>query len=335
MVTRTRSRWQTPAWKRDLATAFTRVPDLLAFLDLDPGLADGAAGVARTFPVLVPQGYAALMEPGNPTDPLLRQVLPVAEEARTAAGFSTDPVGDNDAAVAPGLLQKYAGRALYLAAATCAVNCRYCFRRHFRFDDGPPAAARREAALAALAGDPSIHEVILSGGDPLMLDDPVLDRLIGRLEGIGHLRRLRLHTRLPVVLPRRITPILCERLAASRLQGVVVIHANHPAELGAAAATALARLDAHRLPLLNQSVLLHGVNDDAETLAALAERLFELRVHNYYLHMLDPVAGAAHFAVTEERAIALIMELRRRLPGYLVPRLVREVPGAPHKMPVA
>ena len=283
--------------------------------------------------MLVPRGFAALMQPGDPRDPLLLQVLPQAAEQLSVEGFRADPVQDAEAIRAPGLLQKYRGRALLLVTGACALHCRYCFRRQFPYAEHA-SGQRFDAALAVLQESSDVREVILSGGDPLMLDDDALAYLLSRLEAIGHLRRLRLHTRLPVVLPSRVTSALCRLLSRGRLRPVIVTHVNHPAELGGAAADALDRLGRARIPLLNQSVLLRGVNDDADLLATLAERLFDLGVTNYYLHQLDRVSGAAHFEVDDGRALRLQRQLRERLPGYLVPRLVREQPGASHKTPL-
>ncbi|TVQ94361.1 MAG: EF-P beta-lysylation protein EpmB [Chromatiaceae bacterium] len=329
MLARSPGRWQMQPWQRELAAAFTRPAELLAYLGLDPAL---TAPVA--WPLLVPRGFAALMVPGDPADPLLRQVLPSAAEGLATPGYSTDPLAEAAARRAPGLLCKYRGRALLLVTKACAVHCRYCFRRHSHTPATGPAIAGLEAALQALAADPGIHEVILSGGDPLLLDDVALRALIARLAALPHLRRLRLHTRVPVLLPARITPTLVDLLTGTRLAPVMVIHTNHAAELGDAAAAALDRLGRARIPLLNQGVLLRGVNDSSAVLAALAERLFALGVINYYLHLLDPVQGAAHFAVPRSRARALLRALRAELPGYLVPRLVCEVAGAPSKLPI-
>jgi len=320
-----------PVWKLELARSFTKPGALLSYLDIDPGrlVADPAATL--DFPMLVPRGFAGLMRAGDPQDPLLRQVLPTTEERLPAPGFGLDPVNDAAARRGPGLLQKYAGRALLLTTAACAVHCRYCFRRHFSVAGEASLRGRFDAALAVLVECTDIREVILSGGDPLLLDDSALGALIARLEDIPHLRRIRLHTRLPVVLPSRVGPELCRRLTDTRLQPALVIHANHPAELGDDARRALGQLRQAQIPLFNQSVLLRGVNDDLEVLTALSERLFELGVVSYYLHQLDRVQGAAHFEVSDNRALGLIKALRARLPGYLVPRLVREVPGEPHK----
>jgi EF-P beta-lysylation protein EpmB len=320
-------------WKAELAQAFTRPADLLRYLGIAQAELAGAVAASDQFRTLVPRGFAALMRPGDARDPLLLQVLPRAAELLPAAGFCADPVGDAGAIRAPGLLQKYAGRALLLVTGACAVHCRYCFRRQFPYAEHA-SGQRFDAALDALQASADVPEVILSGGDPLMLDDDALASLVARLETIDHLRRLRLHTRLPVVLPSRVTSALCRRLSRGRLRPVLVIHANHPAELDGAAADAIGRLGRAGIPVLNQSVLLRGINDDADVLATLAERLFDLGVTNYYLHQLDRVSGAAHFAVDDSRALFLQEQLRRRLPGYLVPRLVREQAGATHKTPL-
>ena len=285
--------------------------------------------------MLVPRGYAALMEPGNPDDPLLRQVLPLPVEGEIRPGFSIDPVGDTTAALAPGLLQKYRGRALLVSTPACAVHCRYCFRRHYPYAQAALGADNGAAAIAAIGADPTIKEVILSGGDPLMLDDGTLGTLVEALSIIPHLDRLRIHTRMPVVLPARITSAICSVFTETRLQVVVVIHANHPRELSDAAGGALDRLRGIGAVLLNQSVFLRGINDAPDTLCNLSERLFRCNVIPYYLHLLDRVQGAAHFEVQEDEARDLMSTLRLRLPGYLVPRLVREKAGTASKIPIA
>jgi EF-P beta-lysylation protein EpmB len=274
------------------------------------------------------------MNPGDATDPLLRQVLPSRAERIPADGYLLDPVGDGAATRLPGLIQKYRGRALLMVHGACAVHCRYCFRRHYSYADLGATDPRLQGALAAIAADPSLTEVILSGGDPLLLDDPGLGSLLARLDAIPHLRRLRIHSRLPVVLPERVTDELCRSLQGLRLSPVLVIHTNHPQELGANAAASLARLRTGGVTLLNQSVLLRGINASVDTLAVLSEQLFACGVLPYYLHQLDPVQGAAHFQVPDEEALALLETLRSRLPGYLVPRLVREVAGEPAKRPL-
>ena len=319
-------------WKQELREAFTQPEALLGSLGLDPRLAAPAA--ARQFPFLVPRGFARLMVPGDPDDPLLRQVLPLAAELEEHPGYSAGPVGDAPSRRATGLLRKYQGRALLLVTGACALHCRYCFRRHFPYARDTLVQDRDQAALALLARDPGITEVVLSGGDPLMLDDEGLAALFNRLTAIPHLRRLRLHTRLPVVLPARITPSLLALLAASRLPIALVIHANHAREVrGEEVRAALSALKATGATLLNQSVLLRGVNAEAASLADLSEALFAAGVLPYYLHRLDPVAGAAHFAVSLAEARAIMAKLRTELPGYLVPKLVRELPGGAYKEP--
>jgi len=265
------------------------------------------------------------MRRGDLADPLLRQVLPIDDERRATAGYSADPLQEANASRAPGLIQKYHGRALLIVTGACAVHCRYCFRRNF-----PNDAHRQDIsfpALDAVANDPSLNEVILSGGDPLMLKDTPLRTLVGRLERIPHVRRLRIHTRLPVVIPHRVTADLLAMLAERTKPMTVVVHVNHANEIDGDLGRAIERIASTGVTLLNQSVLLAGVNDDADELTSLSERLHTFGALPYYLHLLDRVTGTAHFDVPEARARALVGEVTRRLPGYLVPRLAREVPG--------
>jgi EF-P beta-lysylation protein EpmB len=321
-------------WEQSLASAFTDPQALLRYLQLDPALASGIGPATDRFRMLVPQGFAALMEKGNPDDPLLRQVLPLAEELRETAGYSTDPVGDGAATRSPGLLQKYPGRALLVTTGACAVHCRYCFRRHFPYREGIVCNNQWQSTLHTLRAEPSISEVILSGGDPLMLPDEALEQMIRDLEQIPHLSSLRIHSRLPIVLPERCTDRLLAILNGSRLRPLLVIHCNHARELGNAARETLALLRQSGLILLNQSVLLKGVNDSSASLCDLSEALFNAGVLPYYVHLLDRVRGAAHFEVTPERARVLQNEIRERLPGYLVPRFVFEQPGRKSKLPL-
>lgn len=321
-------------WKGLLAGAFRDVPALLQSLGLEAAQIPDLDPTPEGFRVLVPRGFAALMGPGDPTDPLLRQVLPLGVEREPSEGFGLDPVGDWTSARRPGLIQKYQGRALLMVQGACAVHCRYCFRRHYPYAELGPRDPRIRNALATIAADQSLCEIILSGGDPMLLDDGPFSGLLMGLERIPHLRRLRIHSRVPVVLPERVTGTLCGLLRRRRLAPVLVIHANHPRELGPGAAAALARLATTGLTLLNQSVLLRGVNDRADILAELGERLFDLGVLPYYLHQLDPVQGAAHFQVPDPEAQDLLESLRSSLPGYLIPRLVREVPGESSKRPL-
>lgn len=333
MITRARTQAQTPAWRQAWSRALRDPHQLLLRLDLDPSLAAGAVTAHGLFRLRVPESYLARIRPGDPNDPLLLQVLPQAAEALERPAFVPDPVDDAAAMAAPGLLHKYPGRVLLIATGACAIHCRYCFRRGFPYGEAG-ALNDWEPALDYIRGHQDISEVILSGGDPLALPDHRLAELLQSLERIPHLRRLRIHTRLPVVLPERVDAGLLSWLGQGRLRQILVLHANHPRELDPPADTALSRLRASGVTLLNQSVLLAGVNDDLETLCELQERAFAAGIVPYYLHLLDRVRGAAHFEVPEPRARQLHAGLGSRLPGYLVPRLVREVPGAPGKVPV-
>lgn len=322
-----------PAWQAELADSYTDPSELLRFLGLDPRDFP-APHRAAGFPFRVTRSYAARMGKGDPADPLLRQVLPLAAELAEQPGFVADPVGDLAANPAPGLLQKYRGRALLVTTGACAIHCRYCFRREFPYEANPLGKRFERAALDFIAGDESLHEVILSGGDPLVLGDDRLAALVAGIAAIPHVRRLRVHSRLPVVLPSRITAELVRVLTGSRLKPVLVIHANHPAEFDAAVGAALDRPRAAGIALLNQAVLLRGVNDDAATLIRLSETLFEHGVLPYYLHLLDRARGTAHFEVEEARGRELLRDMREALPGYLVPKLVREVEGEAYKRPI-
>jgi EF-P beta-lysylation protein EpmB len=305
--------------------------ELCRLLELPPEAADAARQAGQDFSLFVPRGYLARMRPGDIADPLLRQVLPRSDELDEVPGFIADPVADASATRQPGLLRKYEGRVLLLTTGTCAIHCRYCFRRHFPYSEGPRSPAEWQPALEAIAADESLREVILSGGDPLTLVDAMLASLVERLAAIPHLRRLRIHTRLPIVIPERVTDGLINMLRATRLAPIVVVHANHANELDAHVAAALTRLADAGIVLLNQAVLLRGVNDSVEAQAALCERLVDLRVMPYYLHQLDRAAGAAHFEVPVDAGRRIIEALRAWLPGYAVPRYVQEVPGAASK----
>lgn len=283
----------------------------------------------------MPASYLARIERGNPADPLLVQVLPTAAEELEVQGYTSDPVAEAAAKIVPGLLQKYAGRSLMVVTGVCAVHCRYCFRREFPYNELAPADEAWTPALDALAADDSIHEVILSGGDPLSLTDLRLAKLVDRLAAIPHLVRLRVHTRLPIVIPSRVTEELIDWLTGTRLTPIVVLHANHARELDAAVAAAADRLRRAGVTLLNQAVLLRGVNNSADAQADLSLRLIEIGVLPYYLHQLDRVRGAAHFEVPIARGREIITELRRRLPGYAVPAYVQEQAGAAQKVALA
>ncbi|TAM29190.1 MAG: EF-P beta-lysylation protein EpmB [Rhodanobacter sp.] len=320
-------------WRELWRHAITDATELLEMLGLG-GLADRLPPADAGFALRVPRGFVARMRHGDPRDPLLLQVLPQLAELDEVPGFVADAVGDMASREAQGVLHKYQGRALLIASGSCAINCRYCFRRHFPYGDEMAAAGQWRQALAHVRQDLSINELILSGGDPLALSTGKLEELGRGLADIPHVTRLRIHSRLPVVLPERIDAAFTGWLAALPLQKVVVLHANHANEFDASVDAACARLREAGATLLNQSVLLRGVNDEAGALAALSERMFAAGVLPYYLHQLDRVQGAAHFEVDDARALALIEQLRGRLPGYLVPKLVREVGGDPSKRPL-
>jgi len=322
---------QPPAWQQALQDAVSDPAELLGLLGLGPEWLEPARAAARRFPLRVPRGFVDRMRRGDPRDPLLLQVLPLGTELDAVPGYVTDPVGDLAAKAGPGLLHKYEGRALLITTGACAVHCRYCFRRHFPYDDENASRAGFAPALDAIRADTSIGEVILSGGDPLTLNDRRLTLLWEGLAAIPHVRRIRLHTRLPVVLPERIDGAFLEAWSAVPLQKVVVVHANHANEIDLTVRAAIAGLRAADTTVLNQTVLLRGINDRVNDLVALSEALFGAGALPYYLHLLDRVAGAAHFDTPAATARRLVADLATHLPGYLVPRLVREEPGAPAK----
>jgi EF-P beta-lysylation protein EpmB len=321
-------------WQRLWREAIRDPRELLDLLGLDPAALGVDDAAAAQFPLRVPRGFVARMRAGDPHDPLLRQVLPLGEEMKPMPGFSLDAVGDGLAKAGDGVIRKYRGRALLITTGSCAINCRYCFRRHFPYARETAAAGQWRQAVDLIAADASIDEVILSGGDPLSLATAKLAELTHALADIGHLRRLRLHTRLPVVLPERVDDELVSWLAGLPWPVTVVLHANHAHEFDGSVDAACARLREAGVTLLNQAVLLRGVNDDVDALAALSERGFRAGVLPYYLHQLDRVQGAAHFEIPDERARELHATLASRLSGYLVPRLVREVSGDPGKRPL-
>ena len=283
------------------------------------------------FKTKIPPHFLANIDPNNPHDPLLKQVLPLSAETKTVTGYSHDPLAEAAANPIPGLLHKYHGRVLLIASTTCAIHCRYCFRRSFPYEQNNPGRKDWQKALNYIRQDTSIQEVILSGGDPLTLTDTSLQFLITQLNDIPHLTTLRFHTRIPNVMPERITPDLLKILDQIRLKRVMVIHANHPNEIDSTVKATLAKLKNTGFVLLNQAVLLKDVNDNADTLIQLSKTLFDANVLPYYLHMLDKVNGTAHFEVDLKTAKKLMKEIRAKLPGYLVPQLVQEEPGEPNK----
>lgn len=333
MITCSPPRLESDRWQRELADAISDPAELLRLLGIEARALPYAPLSAPGFALKVPRYFVGLMRQGDPHDPLLAQVLPLAIENLHTDGFDSDPVGDLAASQGNGVLQKYHGRALMITTGACAVHCRYCFRRHYPYAEQSLLRHWR-GALATLSALPEVNELILSGGDPLTLSDRRLGQLLQEAEAIPQLQRLRIHTRLPVVLPNRITGELADLFATTRLKVVWVIHANHPHEITPELGHAMRRLRTPGSLLLNQSVLLKSVNDDADILETLSESLFGIGVLPYYLHLLDPVAGAAHFDVALDQAEALMRSLRARLPGYLVPKAVREIPGEPGKTPI-
>ncbi|GAA0479510.1 EF-P beta-lysylation protein EpmB [Tatumella punctata] len=317
-----------------LAEVVTEPDELLKLLNLEhlPALSAGA-DARRLFALRVPRAFIRRMEKGNPDDPLLRQVLTLQEEFIVTPGYSTDPLEEQQSAV-PGVLHKYRNRALLLVKGGCAVNCRYCFRRHFPYQDNQGNKRNWRAALDYIRQHPELDEIIFSGGDPLMAKDHELDWLISELESIPHIRRLRIHSRLPVVIPARITDGLCQRLTGTRLQVIMVTHINHANEIDQPLKDAMGLLKKAGVTLLNQSVLLRGVNDDAGTLAALSNALFDSGILPYYLHVLDKIQGAAHFYVSDDQARQIMRQLLTQVSGYMVPKLAREIGGEPSKTPL-
>ncbi len=322
-------------WQQQLASAARDPYQLVRDLGLDPATAPASIQLGSEFAMRVPAAFARRIRPGDWNDPLLKQVLPLRRETDVQVGYVTDPLAEALANPVPGLVHKYRGRVLLIVSPACAVHCRYCFRRHFPYEDNSTGRHNWQPALDYIRSDTDISEVILSGGDPLAISDRYLADLVTEIETIAHVTRLRIHTRLPVVIPDRVTEQLTGILRDSRLRVVFVLHINHANEIDAPLAAAVARLRASGLSILNQSVLLRGVNDSATVLAALSEALFGIEVMPYYLHLLDPVDGAAHFDVDDTDARALYQELLTLLPGYLVPKLVREEPGEKSKTPLA
>jgi L-lysine 2,3-aminomutase len=318
-------------WSDALKNAIRSGAQLLEILGLSPEAASRSA--EKDFPVLVPREYLRRMRTADPHDPLLKQVLAVRHEVSEETGL-LDPVGDQAVQLIPGLLQKYRHRALLIVSGACAVHCRYCFRRHYPYQSAPKGLSGWQPAISRIAQDPSIDEVILSGGDPLSVRDEVLAQLIDSLNRIQHLSRIRIHTRFPVVIPSRICQPLIDWVSASRCAIYFVLHFNHAAEIDSTTAQAIGQLRRSGATLLNQSVLLQGVNDSLEAQRDLCKRLIDLQILPYYLHQLDPVQGAMHFEVSDASAKTIIEGLRRELPGYAIPQLVREIAGQPHKMPL-
>lgn len=314
-------------WQQQLSEAFNSIEDLCHYLRLPIDALPVSNTAATSFPIRVPLSFAACMEKGNPDDPLLKQVLPTQEELIAYPGFNNDPVGDLKATAQTGVIHKYHGRVLLINTGSCAINCRYCFRRNFPYAELQLSKQSELAAINYIRQDRSLSEVILSGGDPLLLNDTRLAKLLEQLDDIEHIKRIRIHSRLPIVLPARITDEFIKTLQKSSKQIVIVVHCNHANEINNTVIAAFNLLKAHGITLFNQSVLLKGVNDQADILCALSEKLFHHGVVPYYLHLLDKAAGTGHFEISETQAVELIKEVQATLPGYLVPKLVKEVAG--------
>jgi EF-P beta-lysylation protein EpmB len=321
------------SWQKELANVVTDPKLLLEMLHITPEHYVQHFKARKLFPVRVPLSFIKRMEKGNINDPLLKQVMPLAQEFVITDGYFTDPLEEHNT-IAEGLLHKYKNRVLMIVKSGCAINCRYCFRRHFPYQDNSPNKARWQSALDYIANHHDITEVIFSGGDPLMASDEHLAWLIKNLEQISHVKRLRIHTRLPVVIPSRITPTFVALLKNSHLKATMVLHVNHPNEINSEFINALAPLRSAQIPLFNQSVLLQGVNDNASTLVQLSEQLFDQGIQPYYLHLFDAVQGAAHFDVSEQKAVAIVKEMMANLSGFLMPKLVREIAGEANKTPI-
>ncbi len=318
-------------WQHLLSHTLDDPAELLRVLELPAHLLAPAIAAAGDFALRIPLPYLNRIRKGDPDDPLLRQVLPLGAERLSVPGYVTDPLAEASARHADGLIHKYKGRVLLILTGACAINCRYCFRRHFPYDDNRLGPEQWQQVLGYLRLHPEVNEVIFSGGDPLATSDKRLSRMIQDLAQIPHLTRVRVHSRLPVVIPQRITDALISALTGTRLQSLMVLHANHANECDGAVDAAVARLKRAGVTVLNQAVLLRGVNDTVAIQKDLSERLFAAGVLPYYLFVLDAVAGAAHFNVPDDEARALVLALQSELPGFLVPRLAREIPGRPAK----
>lgn len=325
---------KTKTWQQELAEGFNNIDELCEFLNISS--ADKSLiSYSSHFPLRVPREFVSRMEKANINDPLLKQILPIKDENITAPGFTDDPVGDINSMTETGVIHKYQGRVLFITTGSCAINCRYCFRRNFPYSDFQLSTKKHLNAIAYVQSHQDISEVIFSGGDPLLLNDSKILDLIKQLENIAHIKRIRIHSRLPIVLPSRITTEFCNQLSTIKKDLILVVHSNHQNELNEKVKLACQKLKNANITLLNQTVLLKGINDDADQLSALHEKLFTFNILPYYLHLLDKAAGTAHFEVTQVVAIKLMDQIKRSLPGYLVPKLVREQVGAANKIVIS
>lgn len=321
---------QTKTWQQELADGFSNIEEICNYLKISQATKE-LITTSSDFPLRVPREFVDRMEKSNLNDPLLKQILPVKDEHITAPGFINDPVGDIDSMTETGLIHKYHGRVLLITTGSCAINCRYCFRRNFPYNDFQLSTKKNLKAINYIQDQQDISEVILSGGDPLLLSDQKILALIQQIEDIPHIKRIRIHSRIPIVLPSRITTDFCNKLSLIKKDLILVVHANHSNELNAEVKLACEKLKKANITLLNQTVLLKDINDNADQLCTLQEKLFSFNIMPYYLHLLDKAAGTAHFEVSQNIAISLMDQLKKVLPGYLVPKLVREQAGESHK----
>lgn len=331
MIPQTDTSWQTQNWQEQMINAVRDAKELCSIVRINPSDIGLSETAAIQFPIMVPRAFIQKMERGNPKDPLLLQVLNSNQEDLRPEGYSTNPLNESSFNVAPGLIHKYHGRVLMIVSGKCAVNCRYCFRRSFPYNDNNPSRSDWLQAFDYIAKDKSITEVIFSGGDPLSAPDRHLSWIVDHLEKIKHLKRLRIHTRFPVVIPERICDAFLKWVEKTKLKIQLVLHINHPNEINNELVQAIIKLRPYGINVLNQSVLLKDINDNLETQIALQEKSNEAGILPYYLHCLDPIEGASHFDVNKIKAESLIKEMRVKLPGYLVPRLAVEIPGEASK----
>jgi len=332
MILRSAPSWQPESWKKTLSEAITNPTELLTELKLNPTQDPKTEAAIRQFPLRIPKPFAKLIKPNTPNDPILQQILPIAQESIEVPGYCPDPLKEQQQNPVPGVLHKYKSRALFIVTGGCAIHCRYCFRRHFPYEQ--QSTKRWQTAINYIEQHPEINEVILSGGDPLLLPDKPLSELLNKLNTIPHITRLRIHSRIPIVLPNRIDTPCLNWLNKLTKPLILVVHCNHPQEISTEAKEALSHLNTSNITLLNQAVLLKNINDNADTLIDLSETLFASNVLPYYLHLLDKTSGTAHFNVSKPKAQKLMQTLLKTLPGYLVPKLVQEIPGTPHKTPI-
>jgi len=331
MIQRTLPICQKLDWQDELRQLITTPEALFELLDLPSHYLKQAKKAHALFPVRVTLSFIRAMQKGNINDPLLKQILPLGQELTQKKGFTDTPLEEEDFNAIPGIIHKYHGRVLLIAATQCAINCRYCFRRNFDYTANTLSKAQWQNIFNYISNDESIEEVIFSGGDPLAMPDTLFSWAIREIEKIPHITRLRIHSRIPIVLPSRITKTLSRTLKYTRLDVALVIHSNHAQEITTEVKEALNILKAANVVLLNQSVLLKGVNDNSDTLSQLSKTLFAAGVIPYYLHLLDKVNGASHFDTDKAHALQLINTLKNTLSGYLVPKLVRETPHAKSK----